>query len=433
MKEISMLEKEPSLKILWITPIWPEITSSAAGVRTHQLLTILKRRGYEVTINSPCRTNAFRNALENERFSTVSYKPNDSEFDSYISSLNPNIVIFERFMIEEQFGWRVKEKCPDAVRILDTIDLHFLRRARERKLEHIEKDSLVPSPLLPYELRIDDSLREIAAIYRSDLSLILSKFEMDLLTSEFGVPEELMTLCRFSPPLSRNVSGFESRKNFVAIGNFRHAPNVDSYRILQSGLWKSIRQHIESLTGEKPELHIYGAYVPREFMKLDNESEGFRIKGWSGNAQETLQQYRLNLAPLRFGAGIKGKILDGWAAGTPCVASSIAAEGMYEKTVFGGIIEDNIDLYVSKAARLYSDQSSWEESQKNGYYLLENLFAEEVIEKNFIEALGNCVKDRKERRMRNFIGDMLWYHQNRSTEYFSRWIEVKDMLKCRNG
>ena len=103
--------------------------------------------------------------------------PNDPQFDSLLEELSPELVVFDRFMAEEQFGWRVYEKCPDALRILNTQDLHGLREARYQALQ-------TGCDMQEPEWNNEVALREIAAIYRSDASLIISKWEMDWLKEE---------------------------------------------------------------------------------------------------------------------------------------------------------------------------------------------------------------------------------------------------------
>ena len=134
----------------------------------------------------------------------------------------------------------------------------------------------------------------------------------------------------------------------------------------------------------------------------------------------------MNLAPLRFGAGIKGKVLTGWAAGTPCVGTAIAAEGICEGLPFGGFVEDEWDQFAERAVRLHQDQGCWEQASADGLTVVKELYGTEKNSKKFILDIEKLITERVERRSRNFIGAMLWREQNRSTEFFSRWIESKN-------
>ena len=121
----------------------------------------------------------------------VNIQLNNKSFDEFVTKLNPSIVLFDRFMIEEQFGWRVAENCPDALRILDTIDLHCLRQARQ--LAFKEKRTFTQEDLFS-----DTAKREIASILRCDSSLIISDYEMDLLQEYFKIDKDLLCYIPFS-------------------------------------------------------------------------------------------------------------------------------------------------------------------------------------------------------------------------------------------
>ncbi len=412
------------MKILYLLFVWPEPTSSAAGLRTFQLIESCTSAGHTVVAASPCKQNPFQVALEDQGIPTRRFEPNDPEFDVFLREFKPDLVLFDRFMIEEQFSWRVREHCPEAIRVLDTIDLHSLRRTRE-KLVHAQGDPLL---IKPEDLNNSDAHREIASIFRSDLSLVLSDIEIDLLQSFYNVPSELLTMSRFSYEPSLNRIPFSARSHFVAIGNCNHAPNRDSYLLLKEPLWGKIREEVMKLSGESPELHLYGAYPTERILQLNNPKEGFFVKGWAESAPQTLSQYRVNLAPLRFGAGIKGKISDGWSVGTPCVTTSIGAEGMTEGNPFGGVVSDSWDDFARAAARLYHDEKLWSEAQKRADLLLSMLFNPKTNREKFLKSLEALAGDLKAKRARNTTGSMLWHHQFRSTEYLSRWIEAKNKM-----
>ena len=406
------------MKLLWIGMVWPEPDATAAGSRTMRLLEACQDAGYEVRFVSPYQENSHQAALESRGIPTARLLPNDSAFDAYISEYKPEIVCFDRFMIEEQFSWRVREQVPEALRVLDTVDLHSLRRERQRSVTSGE--TLTSLPLS------DDTLRELASIYRSDLSLIISRTEASLLQDRFGVPSSLLQVIGFLYPERLAFRAWQERSNLVFIGNGLHAPNVDAIRLLKRTLWKPIRAALAERGVEDAELHIFGAYLSNEILQFDIPREGFRVKGKTEDLYGTLQQYRCNLAPLRFGAGLKGKVSDGWMVGTPCVATPIAAEGMSYNEHFGGVIEESLERYPQRVAELYTDQYAWHEAQTKGQNVLRNLFNQETNARIFQERLTSLRHEGGQMREQNLVGAMLWYNGLRSTEYFSRWIECKN-------
>lgn len=404
------------MKLLYLLSVWPEPNSSAAGVRALQFIEALVESGCELTLCSACRDNQYRRQLEDRAIQTVHYKLNDSSFDRYVAELNPSVVLFDRFMLEEQFSWRVRAVCPDARLVLDTVDLHCLRRARQKKAVSASEGFVVANELSYEEFVTQDTLRECASIYRCDLSLLTSEYEAVLLHEKLDIPTELFNLVPLTYPCSQvPPNGFNDRRHFVFIGNFHHEPNRDAVRMLKRFLWKEIRQRV----GEGCELHVFGAYPDSEITSLDSKEEGFRVYGQVGAVSETLSRYRVNLAPLRFGAGQKGKISDGWFSGTPCVTTSIGAEGMGSWKE----VADDSTSFAEKAARLYVDESLWSLRQKEGLELIISRFNQQAVMSAFVQVLSELAHTP---RRPNLIRELLWYHGNRSTEYFSKWIEEKN-------
>ena len=109
--------------LLVIGYVWPEPSSSAAGRHMMSLLRFFKRNKWQVVFASPAKTTDFMLDLSEEDIESVAIELNNSSFNRYIEQLQPDAVMFDRFMMEEQFGWRVAESCPNAIRILDTEDL----------------------------------------------------------------------------------------------------------------------------------------------------------------------------------------------------------------------------------------------------------------------------------------------------------------------
>ena len=395
------------MKALFIGYVWPEPQSSAAGLRTWNILEALLQSGFKLTFASPSQRNTFTQKLEDRGIDTVCLQANDPAFDLFIKEFDPNIVIFDRFVIEEQFGWRVQEHSPQALRILDTQDLHFLRRARQRALENHQ----------PIELLSEDTLREIASIYRSDLTLIISDFEYQLLVKEFKIPEDLLLLHRFIYPSPPSPPPFEKRSQMMMIGNFRHPPNRDGLIWFRDQIWPLMRQNRADL-----EVHLYGAYPSKEIMSLSQKNSGFIVKGPAVDQYLTLSQYRVNLAPLRFGAGIKGKISDGWWSGTPVVTTRIGAEGMHEGLDFGGFIADHPHEFAQHALNLYQNPKLWLKHQDHGLALIQALYSPSNL---ILDRVQRIQKHLQTHREKNFIGKLLSFHGLRSTKYFSKWIEEK--------
>ena len=217
-----------------IGTVFPEPNSTAAGKRMLQLIDFFQEENYKISFLSAASISEYSFDLNSKKIETHFIKLNDSSFEKLIAELNPEIVIFDRFTTEEQFGWKVTESCPNAMKILDTEDLHFLRKAREiafkqnRELE--EKDVLN-----------DVFKREIASILRCDLSLIISEFEMNLLTEKFKIDKQILFYLPLFAEIKPSSITFSERKNFISIGNFLHEPNWQTVLKLKK-LWQKFEK-----------------------------------------------------------------------------------------------------------------------------------------------------------------------------------------------
>ena len=396
------------MNCLIIGKVWPEPTSTAAGLRTYDVITALQLGSWQVHFASAAQRGEHALDLEAIGVKTHKIAVNDPAFDLWVEALAPEVVIFDRFMTEEQFGWRVAQHCPEALRVLDTSDLHCLRLAREQALKSGEA----------LNLKNEIALREIAAIYRSDLTLMISEFEMEILRDEFGISESLLAYWPFSLELSDECVPFENRKDFILIGSFLHPPNLDAARWCKAKIWPLIRQQLP-----EAELHCYGSYGDRYTAELHAPKNGFHFKGRAEDALATMSLYRVNLAPLRYGAGLKGKVFDGFQTGTPTIMTPIAAEGICMNLEWG---HTTAEEFATAALQLYREPEAWRIRQFEEHALCQDRFNSAQWLSRLATIIQCVIGEKVQRRKQNFIGQMLRHHQHRSTEFMSRWIEYKN-------
>ena len=407
-------------QVLIIGYVWVEPNSSAAGSRMMQLIEQFLKQNWKITFASPAQKSENATNLNSIGIDVVSIELNSSTFDDFIKELQPTIVMFDRFMMEEQFGWRVAENCPNALRILDTEDLHFLRKIRHQQIKREEEFTTTAL------LKSNEAKREIASILRCDLSLIISTYEMELLKSVFKIDENLLYYLPFlldeiDEQQTKNWNSFEEREHFVFIGNFFHKPNVDAVLTLKNHIWKHIRKQLP-----KAEIHIYGAYANQQINQLHNKKEGFLIKGFANDAKEVVENARVVLAPLNFGAGIKGKLTEAMICGTPSVTTNIGAEGMHKSLPWNGFVTDDYNEFSEKAIQLYTDKTIWETSQNNGIEIINQIYDKEKIGLPFIKLIKEIQDNLEQHRTHNFLGNMLQHQSLQATKFMSKWIEEKN-------
>jgi hypothetical protein len=407
-------------RILILGFVWPEPNSSAAGGRMVQLISIFTAQGFDVTFASLAMDSDYMIDLESLGVTKKSIALNCSSFDIFVKELNPTIVLFDRFMMEEQFGWRVAENCPDALRLLDTEDLHCLRLARQKAFKGNRQ-------FTTDDLLVEDvAKREIASILRCDVSLMIAEYEMELLQSVFKIDADLLYyLPLLLEPIEdstiQNLPSFEERNNFVFIGNFLHEPNWNAVQYLKETIWPLIRKQLPEAV-----LQIYGAYPSQKVLQLHQPKHGFYIMGRANDAQEVVRNARVVLAPLRFGAGIKGKLVEAMQCGTPSITTTIGAESMCGNLPWNGFVADEPQVFADKAVELYDDKNLWLKAQENGFEIIEKCYLKYLFEDDFIQHILKVQTRLKPHRLYNFMGTLLQHHTLTSTKYMSRWIEEKN-------
>ncbi|MDA9325876.1 glycosyltransferase family 4 protein [Flavobacteriaceae bacterium] len=405
--------------LLIIGQTFPEPTTTAAGGRILQLIEMFTSHGYGITFASSASSSEKSFNLDSIGVTTQQIVINDSSFDDFVRQLNPTIVLFDRFITEEQFAWRVTQSCPKALKILDTEDLHFLRKARQQAL----KDA---TDVKDANLFTETAKREIASILRCDLSLIISEFEMKLLADTFAVSKEILYYLPFMVtklPDSGNFPEFEQRTNFMTIGNLLHGPNVDSVLYLKKEIWPLIKKQLP-----QAQLYIYGNYAPNHILELHNQKQGFYIMGWADSVANVMQKARVCLAPLRFGAGLKGKLLDAMLYGTPGVTTSIGAEGMYGDLLTPGVIADTPEAFAEFSVAIYSDKIKWQQNAQRGVEIVKARYNGKAIAKDFMTRLDALKINLKLHRQSHFVGQILQHHSLQASKYLSKWIEEKNKV-----
>jgi len=421
------------LNVVIIGYVWPEPNSSAAGQNMQSIINRCVSNNFNVSFLTAASESEHKADLSTLCVDTYSVALNCSSFNTLIEKLKPDVVIFDRYMTEEQFSWRVRESCPDAVRILNTEDMHSLRQARH---DAVKRCGDAKYAALNSEL----AQREIAAILRSDLTLIISESEMALLTEHYGVPKSQLY---YHPlvvgPTPSYSTTFEERAHFIHIGNFRHAPNWDAVLHLKQTLWPAIKKALPHA-----ELHIYGAYPPKKATQLHNDKQGFLVKGWAEDVTSLMASARVLIAPLRFGAGIKGKLLDAMRCSTPSITTWVGIEGIISTSkndrtecssqtdVWPGAVcstditkPEVIEDYVNQAVSLYTNKDVWESASLQAKNTLD-IFSAKQPDISLTDKMISLKNEIDAHRKTLFMQSLLWHQTLNASKYMSQWIEAKN-------
>jgi glycosyltransferase involved in cell wall biosynthesis len=190
---------------------------------------------------------------------------------------------------------------------------------------------------------------------------------------------------------------------------------------LKNNIWPLIKKQLP-----KAEVHIYGAYPSQKVLQLNNKKDAFLIKGRAENVSSVMQKAKVCLAPLLFGAGLKGKLIDAMQNGTPNVTTAIGAEAMHQNLDWSGIIADEPEDFAKAAVQLYQNEEKWLDAQKNGFKIINEVYPKGYYANLFTQKVNSLLADIDNHRKNNFYGAMLQRHTLNSTKYMAKWIEAKN-------
>lgn len=416
------------MRVLIFSTVWPEPSSSAAGVRQMQWIHFFLRLGAQVILSSPSK-------LKNEQdwgylnlpagVECVPLPLNQSEVGETLKTMNPDVVMFDRFILEEQFGHFVYEACPAALVLIETEDLHFIRKAREELKEQYLQLTEMPE----HFYHTTGALRETASMERADQTFVCSTFEAALLKNEFSIDEEKVTWVPFfyDEPVIREGAQktFEERDGFAWVGNFRHPPNLDGLRWFRKEIWPRIKVRFP-----KARIKIYGAYPTEEVMQWNRPQDGFSVLGSAEDLSAVFENARVNLAPLRFGAGIKGKLLEGFRNGVPSVSTAVGVEGLAPASInefdLGALVVNTPQEFAEACIKLHEEKPLWEEKREQGKRLMREVHSVQAQEQRMRSLLESLLLKRKKGVLPRWNSKILRHETFNSYKYFSRWIEEKE-------
>jgi GT2 family glycosyltransferase len=334
-------------KVLIIDSEIPTPDRDAGSVIVINLLRILVEEGLKVSF-IPANCLYYSNYTKALQRIGVEchYFPYEKNVTHHISR-NPNlydIVFIFRKDNAVDFVELIREYNPHAFVVFDTVDLHHLREARE---------ALVTGSSEKQEGALKSKEMELEAIRKADVTLVKSLYEREYLAEQ--VPQARVEVFPLILETSEKSNGFSQRRDICFIGGFRHPPNKDAVMYFVRDIWPRVHSKCHDVN-----FFVIGSEPPPEIISL--ESSTVHVMGYLTDQEldDFLARVRLSVAPLRFGAGIKGKIGTSLAHGVPCVASSLAVEGM---GLTGGqyiMTADDPAAFAKAVCRVYNDRSLWE-------------------------------------------------------------------------
>lgn len=343
----------------------------SGSLRMFNLLTIFQELGFKVTF-VPMNGQFLSPYTERMQEFGIEciYDPFMVSFESFIISRGNefDLIVVSRATVAEVSLPICLKYCPTVPLIFDTVDLHFLRGQREAELAESKEKHDEAEKMRVFELK---------AISECDATIVVSAFEKDILAVQ--VPKARVTVVSNIHRTESNVPPFKGRRDFVFIGGFEHPPNVDAMLWFAAEIMPGILAELRDA-----KLHIVGSKMPKSIKAL--ASEHIVTHGYVKEIDSFFETCLLSVAPLRYGAGVKGKINQSMSFGVPVVSTSSGAEGMHLRHGVDVLIADEPAEFAKHVVRLAKDEALWTTLSKNGQLNIEEHFSFATGKRN-LEAL----------------------------------------------
>lgn len=340
-------------RVLVVDATTPTPDRDAGSLRMIELLGILVEDGLAVDFFAQNLSHdlPYAQALQ-QRGVQAWWHPWVAGVPKWLAEYGPafDLIIVSRHYVLSPLLPLLREYAPQARIVFDTVDLHFLREQREAA--HAGESAMRSNAELT-------RVAELRLVRQCDTTFVVSDTEKALLAEL--VPEARVDVVSTISRVVEDTPGFVPRADLAFVGGYRHPPNVDAARWLAEDIFPRLR-------ARRPELrlHLVGGDAPDAVRAL-GELDGVVFHGHVPDLDALLDSMRVSVAPLRFGAGVKGKINQSLARGLPVVATSLAVEGMYLHDGIDVLVADDAEAIADAVLRLYDDAALWQQLRAAGF------------------------------------------------------------------
>jgi glycosyltransferase involved in cell wall biosynthesis len=361
-------------KVVVIDHRIPTPDRDSGSFRMMEIIRAIMRRGHRVTL-IPDNMAVFAPYLEDLQAAGVQviHPPDYASVEDYLlrHGRELKLVIISRADVADRHMESVRRHAPHAKVVFDTVDLHFVREERQARLGEIPEVGAAAAIRKEQELRL---------ARMADVTLVVSPVEKAMIDLECSHQIDVRVLSNIHPLPERNRPSYDKRKDIVFIGGFDHAPNIDAVVYFAREIFPRIQHRVPEAL-----FQVIGPYPTPEISRL--ESPRIRILGFVPDVKPIFDRARVSVAPLRFGAGVKGKVNQSMSFGVPTVVTSIAAEGMFLTHGENALIADLPESFADSVVRLWTSPELWRKVSRNGIQNLIDHFSIEAASKPIDELL----------------------------------------------
>ncbi|AJQ86760.1 glycosyltransferase [Xanthomonas oryzae] len=340
-------------QVLILDECVPQPDRDSGSLRQFNLIRLLREEGAHVVFVPTRREHAGRHTQALQQLGVeVWYAPFLEGVGSWLRTHGARfaVVLLVRHHVAHACLPLLKQYAPQARTLFDTVDLHYLR---ERRGAEVAGDA----NLLRGAERT--RLRELEIMAATDVTLLVSAAEQVQLRTD--APHIRTALLSNLHDVAGSGHSFAQRRDLVFVGGFRHPPNVDAVQWFISAIFPQVRAQLPDVV-----FHCIGADLPDALKLLADECPGVQLHGHVPDLVPFMDSARIAVAPLRFGAGVKGKINLSMAHGQPVVGTTCAVEGMHLRDGEDVCVADDANAFAAAIVRLYQDAALWQRLADNG-------------------------------------------------------------------
>lgn len=365
-------------RVLFIDACTPTPDQDSGSIDSYNLMKAFIDMGWAVTFipeDNYAFMDKYTPALQRIGVQML-YHPYVKSVDDHVITYGSSydMVMSFRPMVTQKHIHSLRQNCPQAKIVFNTVDLHFLRLEREAKLKNDKAIEQESKKLKAIELEL---------MKQADLTTVVSSTELEML-QKMGV--ERVVHLPFSREIRPSRVQFDARSGVIFVGGFQHSPNVDAVNYFVADIMPLLRDMIPGVI-----FNIVGSKTPKEIQDL--ACEDIVVHGFVEDLEALMDGIRVNVAPLRYGAGTKGKVIHALANGLPTVATSMAVEGMGLTEMVQIGITDTPAAFAKRVKDFYADSELWSQISANGISFANRAYGIDTakinIHKNLMDSFRN--------------------------------------------
>lgn len=367
------INRRADKKVLVLDENTLEPDKDAGSLLIFNLILLLREMNFQVTFISKNLNYSKKYTSLMQRFGIeVFYLPYLKSIKSHLREYGARyeLIFLCRPNIANNYLDICREYAHRAKIIYHSIDLHFLRLLREAKLMNDSEKEIEALKMKKLEISLIKSM---------DASIFVSNAELKVLKNE-GITKKVFLLSLIKDPLCSNKE-FKKRRDIIFVGGFAHKPNIDAVKFFVKDVMPILRKNDKSII-----FYIAGSNIPQEIIRLQNST--IKILGFVEKLDPILNDMRVMVAPLRYGAGVKGKIVSAMSSGLPVVATTLAAEGMGLTDKENILIANNAESFAKRVLELYKNEKLWNYINKNSLNFVEHAWGAEISYKNLSKIIS---------------------------------------------